>query len=117
MALTKKGTLKFGFGTGGVTAPTVTGIDTPTSSDTTSEYVVNTTAKNSDGEVAGHVFGSTKNTIKVEGFTTAGTLPTLGQPITAGAINAFAQSVSISASHEDFVKVSVSAEGHAGAQA
>ena len=114
MALTIKGATSLIYGTAGVTA--VTGITSLTSFEAGTENVVNATAKGTDGAVSAHVFGSPKYTVRAEGFSSTTTAPTLGASIATGSGNAFTQSTSVIASNEDFLKISLSGEGHAGAQ-
>lgn len=111
MALSVKGTaLKFGIGTAGLTAPTVTGISNVTSAEVTSENSLNTSARSSDGETVTHVFGDPKATMRVEGFGTAASLPALDSVIAVGGAEGTVQRSTVQASNEDFVKLSAEGE-------
>lgn len=111
MALTVKGTaLKFGIGTNGLTAPTVAAISNVTSAEVTKENSLNASARDAGGETVTHVYGDPKATMRVEGFHTAATLPTLGDSITVGGVSGPIQRASVQASNEDFVKLSAEAE-------
>ena len=116
MALTRKGSLAFGIGTagGGMTAPTVTGIDAVQSAEVTDEYTVNVQGKDSNGETVAHVYGDAKATMRVEGLHTAATLPTIGAAITVGGKAGVVMRASVQASNEDFVRISVEGEKYAG---
>lgn len=112
MALTKKGTLAFGFGAGGLTAPTVSTISAITSAEATSEASLNVPARNATGETVAHAYGDEKVSLRVEGYHTAATLPTVGAAMTVAGKGGFAQRVSINASNQDFVKLSVEGDGY-----
>ena len=116
MALTRKGSLAFGIGTaaGGLTPPTVTGIDAVQSAEVTDEYTVNVQGKDSNGETVAHVYGDAKATMRVEGLHTAATLPTIGAAITVGGKAGVVMRASVQASNEDFVRISVEGEKYAG---
>lgn len=114
MALTRKGTLAFGIGATGLTAPTVTGIDAVQSAEANSEYTVNASARDAAGETVAHVYGDEKSTIRAEGFTTAAALPTMGAALTVAGKSGTVLRSNIQASNDDFVKVSVEGEKFAG---
>lgn len=116
MALTRKGSLAFGIGTatGGLTAPTATGISAVQSAEVSEEYTVNVDGKDTNGETVAHVYGNAKATMRVEGFNTAATLPTLGSPLSVGGKDGVVMRSNIQASNEDFVKLSVEGEKFAG---
>ncbi len=112
MALTRKGTLAFGIGagTGGLTAPTVSGIDAVQSAEASNEYTVNQSARDASGETVAHVYGDAKATLRAEGFCSTATIPTLGAAVTVAGFAGAVQRSNIQASNEDFVKVSVEGE-------
>ena len=113
MALTVKGTLKFGIGSAGLAAPTgaaVSDISAITSADVTKEYTVNASARNADGETVAHVYGDAKATLRVEGFHTAAAIPTLGAALTVAGETGTVQKATIGASNQDFVKLSIEGE-------
>jgi hypothetical protein len=116
MALTKKSsaTIPHGLGTEVAAAKTATGLATITSAEVSAELTVNTMAKDETGEFVAHLVGDTKNSIKLDGHTTAIDRPTLGAQVTFGGRQAAVISSTITASNEDFVKASVSAEGFVG---
>lgn len=111
MALTKKGNLAFGIGASGITDPAVSTISAVQSVEVSSEYTTNVSAKGSDGETAGHVYGDVKNSIRVEGFGTAAAVPTLGASVTVLGKTGAVMRSQVQGSNEDFVKMSVEAEG------
>ena len=111
MALTRKGA-NYAFGTTGFA---VTGIDSLTSVSAGKEYSVNTTAKNTDGEVAAHLYGSEKQNFTAEGYVTGSVAPVaLGGTATVAGVSGVVTNSSITASNEDFAKVSVQGEAYAG---
>jgi len=79
-----------------------------------SDFTVNATAKNGAGETVAHLVGAPKDTIKVDGYASAVAVPKLGESLTHGGVSGAVISSSISASNEDFVKASLSAEGGRG---
>ena len=110
MALTRKGTLAFGFGANGLVAPTVTGIDAIQSAEASSEYTVNASARDTAGETVAHVYGDEKSTMRAEGFGSVATLPALGASMTVAGKAGAVMGSSITASNGDFVKLSVNGE-------
>jgi hypothetical protein len=115
MALSKKGTaLAFGIGAGGMTAPTVTGIDAVQSAEASSELTVNASARDAGGETVAHVYGDEKTTLRAEGFAAAATLPSMGTPLTVAGKSGVVMRSTITASNGDFVKISVEGEKFAG---
>lgn len=116
MALTKKSsvTIPHGLGSEVAAAKTATGLATITSAEVGAELTVNTMAKDETGEFVAHLVGDTKHSIKLDGHAAAAELPSLGAQITYAGRQAAVVSASISASNEDFVKASVSAEGFVG---
>lgn len=114
MALSRKGTaLAFGIGGLGLTAPTVTGISAVQSAEATDEFTVNTTARNAGGETVSQVVGDAKATLRVEGLHTAADLPALDSAITVAGRTGFVTRSTVTASNEDFVKISVEGEKYA----
>jgi hypothetical protein len=114
MALTKKGTLAFGIGAGGLAAPTVTGIDAVQSAEASDEYTVNASARDTGGETVAHTYGDAKSTLRAEGFGNAATIPALGAALTVAGKTGAVMRSSIQASNQDFVKLSVEGEKFAG---
>jgi hypothetical protein len=133
MALTRKSktgvTLAYGVdGAGGTGSALITAMGaavvtagdtsapmaTITSAEVTGEFTVNTAAKDGAGTTVAHLVGSEKNAIKVDGYASAVAVPKLGGTITHGGVSGAVMSSSISASNEDFVKASLSAEGGSG---
>jgi hypothetical protein len=116
MALTRKGSLAFGIGsaTGGLTAPTVTGVDAVQSAEVTDEYTVNVQGKDANGETVAHVYGDAKATMRVEGLHTAASLPSLGSGLTVGGKAGVVMRATVQASNEDFVRISVEGEKYNG---
>lgn len=115
MALTRKGTLAFGFGANGLTAPSGTGasaISAVQSAEVTDEFTVNAQGKDTNGEVATHVYGDVKHTARVEGLHTAADLPSLGVALTVGGKEVVVNRATVQASNEDFVRISIEGEGY-----
>jgi len=108
MALTKKGTLKFGIGTDGLTVGAT--LLNVTSAEATSESTTNAIAKDSSGAIVAQVIGNTKNSLSVEGYGAAA--PALGSDITVGGLTGLVLRSSVKGSNEDFVKYSAEAEGY-----
>lgn len=116
MALTRKGTLAFGIGTttGGLAAPSgaaASDISAVISAEATDEFQVNATAKGADGEVSAHAYGDTKHSLRMEGYHSTAAIPSLGDDLTIAGKSGAVMRATIQASNEDFVKLSVEAEG------
>ena len=109
MALTKKGSLAYGIGSGSLTDPSIGGL-IPTSVEVTTENTVNVTAKGVTGEVTAHLFGSPKNTGRVEGYGSA--LVALSGDVAIGGKSMSIMRSTVTASNEDFCKSSIEAEGY-----
>lgn len=110
MALTRKGA-NYAFGTAGFS---VDGIDSLTSVSAGREYTINTTAKDTEGEVAAHLYGGEKNTFNAEGYVTGAVTPVaLGGSATVAGVSGVITRSSIQSSNEDFAKVSVEGEAYA----
>lgn len=119
MALTRKGSLAFGIGTvgGGLTAPTgaaASDISAITAAEASQEFQVNVAAKDATGEVVAHAYGDAKNSLRIEGFHSAATLPGVGDDLTVAGKTGVVTRANIQASNEDFVKLSAEAEGYPG---
>ncbi len=114
MALTRKGTLAFGIGALGLTAPTVTGITAVQSAEASDEFTVNASARDTGGETVAHVYGDAKASLRVEGLHSAADLPALGGALTVAGRAGVVTRSSVTASNEDFVKVAVEGEKFAG---
>lgn len=116
MALTRKGTLAFGIGTvlGGpaISGTAAAGISAVQSAEVSDEFTVNVPAKDTGGETVAHAYGDTKHSLRVEGLHTAATLPALGDALTVGGKEGAVMRSSVQASNEDFVKLSIEAEGY-----
>jgi hypothetical protein len=99
-----------GSTTGDTTAPmaTVTGVELG------GELTVNASAKDSQGATVAHLIGAQKNTLKIDGYASAFAVPKVGDVVGHGGASGLVISSNISASNEDFVKASLSAEGGAG---
>jgi hypothetical protein len=78
------------------------------------EFTVNTGAKDSQGDTVAHLIGSQKDTLKIDGYASAMAVPKLGDVVAHGGASGLVISSSITASNEDFVKASLSAEGGVG---
>lgn len=76
-----------------------------------SDFTVNAVAKNGAGHSVAHLVGAPKHSLKVDGYASAVAVPKLGESLTHGGVSGAVISSSISASNEDFVKASLSAEG------
>ena len=85
-----------------------------TSTEMGSDFTVNATAKSGDGHTVAHLVGAPKDSIKVDGYASAVAVPKVGGVLTHGGVSGAVISSSISASNEDFVKASLSAEGGRG---
>ena len=109
MAITVKGSLVFGL-----TDPTIAGISNPTSVQSTRENSVNTPARDVGGETVCRVYGDPKDSVRVEGYNSAATLPALGTAATVGDLSGVVMRAGIQAANQDFVKVNVDIEGFAG---
>jgi len=79
-----------------------------------SDFTINATAKNGAGDTVAHLVGAAKDTIKIDGYASAIAVPKVGGVLTHGGVSGAVISSSISASNEDFVKASLSAEGGSG---
>ena len=111
MALTRKGA-NYAFGTAGFS---VSGIDSLTSVSAGQEYTVNVTAKDTNGEVAAHLYGSEKKNFSAEGYVTGSVAPVaLGGAATVAGVSGVVMNSSVQASNEDFAKVTVSGEAYTG---
>ena len=114
MALTKRISVghDFTFGIAPGTAKP-TGLTSITSVDASQEYSTNVTAMGEDGDVAAHLYGNAKNSITMEGYTTATDVPVLGSAVVYAGLHAATMGITLKSSNEDFVKISVKAEGYA----
>lgn len=110
MALTRKGTLAFGIGATGLASPTVTGVDAIQSADASSEFTLNSSARDTAGETVAHVYGDAKHTLRVEGMAAVAAIPELGATITVATKSGKVMRSSITASNQDFVKLSLEGE-------
>jgi len=108
MALTRKGTA-YQFGTSGFTCSGVT----VTGAGVSVEATLNTVITGSDGLVKTQIFGNPKATLRLNGYTTTGTLPEIGATATGGGETGSVVSSAIEASNEDFQRVSLTAEAYA----
>lgn len=108
MALTRKGA-GYRYGTSGFTCPGVV----VAAADVAVEATLNATITDAEGKVRTHIFGNQKATLRMNGYTTTGTLPEIGtQASGAGEVGSVVSS-SINASNEDFQRVSLVAEAYA----
>jgi hypothetical protein len=114
MALTKKSatTIPHGLGSEATAAKTATGLITITNAEVGAELTINVMIKDESADFVGHLVGDTKTSIKLDGHTTALNRPTLWAEVTFGGRKGAIVGTTITASNEDFVKASVSAEGY-----
>ena len=108
MALARKGTA-YRFGTSGFTCSGVTVVGAEVSVEAT----LNQTVTDAAGLVKTQIFGNPKATLRMNGYTTTGTLPDIGSVATGGGETGSVVSSAIQASNEDFQRVSLTAESYA----
>lgn len=110
MALTRKGA-NYAFGTSGFT---VAGIDSVTAATAGREYTTNVTAKDTEGEVAAHLYGGERTSFTAEGYVLGAVEPVaLGGLASVAGVQGVVTRSNITASNEDFAKVSVEGEAYA----
>lgn len=108
MALVRKGAA-YRFGISGFTCPGVIVTNADVSVDATTNIVI----ADAQGLVKTQILGNQKATLRMDGFTTSGTLPDIGTKAEGAGETGYVVSSRITASNEDFQRISLSAEAYA----